>query len=62
MLQQNAKTVEESGDTPANIAATTTDSEVALALDELFFSRTEMRGAASGGEYRFPARERIFLG
>ena len=49
MLQQNAKTVEESGDTPANIAATTTDSEVALALDELFFSRTEMRGRLQAG-------------
>ena len=53
MLQQNAKTVEESGDTPANIAATTTDSEVALALDELFFSRTEMRGRLQAGNAVF---------
>ena len=53
MLQQNAKTVEESGDTPANIAATTTDSEVALALDELFFSRTEMRGRLQAGNTVF---------
>ena len=53
MLQQNAKTVEESGDTPANIATRKTDSEVTLALDELFFSRTEMRGRLQAGNTVF---------
>ena len=53
MLRHNAIKVEDGGDAPANIAARTTDSEVTLALDELFFSRTEMRGRLQAGNAVF---------